>query len=121
MTNGPMSEQSAQLVAEVVVPDLGQTVAFLVALGFRVERTTQTFAVLRWESSYLFVAEDSDALSEKRWVNIRVIVPSADAMCQRVAQIGGRIVTTVADRPYGLRDFVVAAPGGVEIRFAQIL
>jgi catechol 2,3-dioxygenase-like lactoylglutathione lyase family enzyme len=121
MTNPPLSEQSAQLVAEAVVPDLNQTVAFLVALGFRVDRTTQGFAVLRWENSYLFVAEDSGALTEKRWVNIRVIVPSADAMWEKVAQIGGRIVTTIADRPYGLRDFVLAAPGGVEIRFAQIL
>ena len=121
MTNGLVSEQSAQLVAEVVVPDLRQTLAFLVALGFRVDRTTQTFAVLRWESSYLFVAEDPDALAEKRWVNIRVIVPNVDTMWEKVAQIGGRILTTVADRPYGLRDFVVAGPGGVEIRFAQIL
>jgi hypothetical protein len=121
MTNGPLSEQSAQLAAEVVVPDLGQTVAFLVAVGFRVERTTRTFAVLRWENSYLFVAEDSDALAEKRWVNIRVIVPSVDTMWKKVEQIGGRIITTVADRPYGLRDFVVAAPGGLEIRFAQVL
>jgi hypothetical protein len=41
-------------------------------------------------------------------------------MWKKVALIGGRIITTVADRPYGLRDFVVAGPGGVEIRFAQI-
>jgi catechol 2,3-dioxygenase-like lactoylglutathione lyase family enzyme len=121
MTNESISEQSAQLVAEVVVPDLSETVAFLIALGFRVERTTQTFAVLRWESSYLFVAEDAGALAETRWINIRVIVPSVDAMWEMVAQLGGRIVTTVGDRPYGLRDFIVAAPGGLEIRFAQIL
>jgi hypothetical protein len=77
--------------------------------------------VLRWENSYLFVAEDLNALAEKRWVNIRVIVPNVDTMWEKVAQIGGRILTTVADRPYGLRDFVVAGPGRVEIRFAQIL
>jgi hypothetical protein len=33
-----MSENSAQLVAEVVVPDARETIDFLVALGFRVER-----------------------------------------------------------------------------------
>jgi len=115
------SENSAQLVAEVVVSGLDQTVAFLVALGFRIERTTDVFAVLRWEDAYLFVAEDPNAVAEGRWVNIRVIVPSADAMWEKVAQVGGRIVTTIADRPYGLRDFVVASPGGLEIRFAQKL
>ncbi|HXH92368.1 MAG TPA: VOC family protein [Thermoanaerobaculia bacterium] len=115
-----MSENSAQLVAEVVVPDLGKTIDFLTALGFRVERIDGTFAVLRWDDSYLFVAEDAGAKTTARWINIRVIVPDVDAMWSKATQLG-RIVTMIGDRSYGLRDFIVAGPFGVEIRFAQII
>jgi hypothetical protein len=115
-----MSEDSAQLVAEVVVPDLGQTIDFLTALGFRVARIDGTFAVLRWDDSYLFVAEDAGATTTSRWINIRVIVPDVDAMWAKATQLG-RIVSTIGDRNYGLRDFIVAGPFDVEIRFAQVI
>jgi len=116
-----MSEDSAQLVAELVVPHLGETVAFLARLGFRVARDSGTFAVLRWDDCYLFVAEDAAATVENRWINIRVIVPDADVMWEKATRLGARIVTTIGDRPYGLRDFIVAGPGGIEIRFAQVI
>lgn len=115
-----MSENSAQLVAEVVVPHVGQTIDFLVALGFRVERIDGTFAVLRWDDSYLFVAENDGATTTARWINIRVIVPDVDVMWLKAKELG-RIVNTIGDRTYGLRDFIVAGPGGVEIRFAQVI
>jgi catechol 2,3-dioxygenase-like lactoylglutathione lyase family enzyme len=115
-----MSESSAQLVAEVVVPDLKETIDFLVALGFRVERIDGTFVVLRWDDSYLFVAENAGASTASRWINIRVIVPDVDAMWAKSKQLG-RIVNAIGDRSYGLRDFIVAGPGGVEIRFAQVI
>ncbi len=115
-----MSESSAQLVAEVVVPDLGKTIDFLTALGFRVERVDGTFVVLRWDDSYLFVAENAGAMTTARWINIRVIVPDVDAMWLKATQLG-HTVTMIGDRTYGLRDFIVAGPGGVEIRFAQVI
>jgi hypothetical protein len=115
-----MSENSAQLVGEVVVPELGKTIDFLVALGFRVERVDGTFVVLRWDDSYLFVAENAGATTTSRWINIRVMVPDVDAMWLKAQQLG-RIVNTIGDRTYGLRDFIVAGPGGVEIRFAQVI
>jgi catechol 2,3-dioxygenase-like lactoylglutathione lyase family enzyme len=118
---GSTAERSAQLVTEVVVPELDRTVAFLVALGFRVERATPTFAVLRWEDAYLFVAENTQAQIEQRWVGIRIMVPSVDAMMQKVADLGGRVRTSIVDQPYGLRDFVVLAPGGLDVRFAEII
>lgn len=121
MTDHSPSEQSAQLVAEIVVPDFGQTVDFLVALGFSVERITGTFGVLRWDNSYLFVEGNPRVTVEKRWINIRVMVANAQAMLEKVASIGGKIVSPLTDRDYGLKDFVVAGPAGVEIRFAQVI
>jgi hypothetical protein len=115
-----MSEDSAQLVAEIVVPNLGETMPFLDALGFRVERIDGTFAVLRWDDAYLFVAEDRNAIVESRWINIRVIVADVDAVWEKAAGLG-RIVSSIGDRNYGLRDFIIGGPGGIEIRFAQVL
>ncbi|HXI11178.1 MAG TPA: VOC family protein [Thermoanaerobaculia bacterium] len=115
------SDPTAQLVAEIVVTDLPVTVDYLVALGFTVERTSETFAVLRWDSSRVFIAQDSAATVVERWVNIRVIVADVDAMWKKVARVGGLVVSTIGDRSYGLRDFIVRGPGGVEIRFGQFL
>lgn len=121
MTVRAVSDPGAQLVAEVVVPDLKVTLDYLVSLGFIVERTSETFAVLRWESSRLFLAQDSAATVVERWVNIRVIVPDVDAMWDKVARVGGQVISAIGDRSYGLRDFIVRGPGGVEIRFGQFL
>ncbi len=115
------TENDAQLVTEVVVPDLARTLAFLVALGFRVDRKDGGFAVLRWDEAFLFVAEDLRAIAERRWVNVRVMVPDADAIRTRAIQLGGELAAEIGDRSYGLRDFIVRVPGGIEIRFAQIL
>lgn len=115
------SEHSAQLVTEMVVPDLAKTVAFLVEMGFVTERVTGGFAVLRWDDALLFVAENAVAAVPARWCNVRVMVPDADAMLEQAQSLGGRILTAIGDRSYGLRDFVVLIPGGVEIRFAQRL
>jgi catechol 2,3-dioxygenase-like lactoylglutathione lyase family enzyme len=117
----PAIENDAQLVTELVVPNLSETVAFLVALGFRVDRTDGGFAVLRWNDAFLFVAEDPGALVEHRWANVRVIVPDAAVMRTRAVQLDGMIVSEIGDRSYGLRDFIVQGPGGIEIRFAEIL
>jgi predicted enzyme related to lactoylglutathione lyase len=116
-----MSEDSAQLVAEIVVPNLGETMAFLEALGFRTERIDGTFAVLRWDDAYLFIAEDAGATVKERWINVRVIVPDVDAMLEKATRLGGRVVSSIGDRDYGLRDFIVSGPGGIEIRFAQVI
>jgi hypothetical protein len=48
------------------------------------------------------------------------MVPVVDAMWEKATRLG-RIVTTIGDRSYGLRDFIVAGPGAVEIRFAQVM
>lgn len=114
-------EFSAQLVSECVVPDLDRTLAFLLELGFVVQRRTGGFAVLRWDDALLFVAEDPRAVTGKRWFNVRVLVPDVDAMWRKAAEMRAPVINPIGDRSYGLRDFVIEAPGGVEVRFAQVL
>jgi catechol 2,3-dioxygenase-like lactoylglutathione lyase family enzyme len=118
---GSAAERTSQLVAEFVVPDLDETLAFLLAVGFRLERRAGAFAVLQWEGSRLFLAENAAASVEKRWSNVRVLVSDVDEVWARVVRMGAPIAVPIGDRDFGLRDFIVAAPGAVEIRFAQPL
>jgi catechol 2,3-dioxygenase-like lactoylglutathione lyase family enzyme len=119
--SGSIEEQSAQLVVEVVGPDLERSVEFYTALGFEIERRTGRFAVVRWGRSYLFLSQDSRAVTGSRWTNVRVIVPDVDEAWNRVNRLGVPVVVTIGDRPYGLRDFTIADPAGFEVRFAQEL
>jgi uncharacterized glyoxalase superfamily protein PhnB len=49
------------------------------------------------------------------------MVADVDAHWTRAIAVGARIVTPIADRYYGLRDFTIADPDGIGIRFASLL
>lgn len=119
--SAPDTELDAQGVVEIVGSDLEALLSFYRALGFRIERRTGAFAVLKGFGMRVFVAESADAPNYNRWVNLRIIVPDVDMVWTCVNAIGLRIVHSVTDRSYGLRDFVLSDPGGFEIRFAQVL
>jgi uncharacterized glyoxalase superfamily protein PhnB len=46
------------------------------------------------------------------------MVPDVDAWWRRATDVGARVLSPVADRDYGLRDFTIADPDGFGIRFA---
>jgi hypothetical protein len=69
----------------------------------------------------MFLAENAAAPASNRWVNVRIIVPDVDAVWSGVGEIGLPVAHPIADRPYGLRDFVLMDPCGFEVRFAQVL
>jgi catechol 2,3-dioxygenase-like lactoylglutathione lyase family enzyme len=118
---GSLEERTAQGVVEVVVPDLGAALAFYRRLGFAVERETPTFVTLRWERTFLFLAQNPDAGTAPRWASLRIVVADVDAVWARVSELQLPIGTSIADRQYGLRDFTVRDPAGFEVRFAQVL
>jgi catechol 2,3-dioxygenase-like lactoylglutathione lyase family enzyme len=117
----PGTELDAQGVVEVVGVNLDALLSFYEALGFRTERRTGSFAVVNGYGMRVFLAEDSNALIGPRWTNVRIVVPDVDLVWECTKSLGLPIVHMVGDRPYGLRDFVVADPSGFEIRFAQTL
>ena len=49
--------------------------------------------------------------------NVRVMVPDVDAWWRRAAEMRARVLASIADRYYGLRDFTIADPDGFGIRF----
>jgi catechol 2,3-dioxygenase-like lactoylglutathione lyase family enzyme len=116
---GELPELTAQGVVEVVVPNLAAAVTFYGDIGFTVERETPSFVVLRYEETYLFLAQNADAPVTPRWTNVRIVVSNVDAVWRRVKERDLPIGSPIDDRPYGLRDFTVRDPAGFEVRFAQ--
>jgi catechol 2,3-dioxygenase-like lactoylglutathione lyase family enzyme len=124
-------DPTEQLVTEIVVTDIRRSVDFYRRLGFELLRGGGDFVELTWEGHRLFLAELTafrDVSAAVRTppppfpvANVRVMVPDVDE-CWRLANaIGARIVTAIADRHYGLRDFTIADPDGFGVRFASVL
>jgi catechol 2,3-dioxygenase-like lactoylglutathione lyase family enzyme len=118
---GTPGELEAQGVVEVVVPDLIRALTFYRRVGFSVERETPTFVVLRWESTFFFIAQNPDATIAPRWASLRIIVADVNVVWSRIMQLQLPIGIPIDDRAYGLRDFTVKDPAGFEIRFAQVI
>ena len=45
------------------------------------------------------------------------MVPDVERCWRRAGEIGARVVSPIADRYYGLRDFTIADPDGFGVRF----
>ena len=121
-------DPTEQLVTEIVVRDIRRSTAFYRRLGFALLRDAGDFVELTWEDHRLFLAEasafhdvehvESSVAPQFPPANIRVMVPRVDDHWELVRELGARVVTPIADRYYGLRDFTIADPDGFGIRFA---
>jgi catechol 2,3-dioxygenase-like lactoylglutathione lyase family enzyme len=124
-------DSTEQLVTEIVVSDIRRSTAFYVRLGFSLLRDGGDFVELTWEDHRLFLAEvsaflgvdhvESPAPSQFPPANIRVMVPRVDDYWRLAGELGARIVVPIGDRYYGLRDFTIADPDGIGVRFATTL
>ncbi len=114
-----------QLVTEVFARDIGRSVAFYRKLGFELLRDDGGFVELGWEGHRLFL---SDELKDKMKAgtglpqgNIRVMVPNVDDYWALSQELGAQVLSPIADRSYGLRDFTIADPDGFGVRFGTRL
>ena len=109
-----------QLVVEVFVRDLGRSVNFYSRLGFELKRREDHFAELIWEDHLFFLDERSDAPTPGDFpsANVRIMVPNVDHYWNLANELKARIVLPIADRYYGLRDFIMTDPDGFGLRFA---
>jgi catechol 2,3-dioxygenase-like lactoylglutathione lyase family enzyme len=123
-------DPTEQLVTEIVVRNIRDSVAFYIRLGFELLRDGGDFVELTWEGHRLFLAELSafrdahNAAVETPpfpLANVRVMVPDVDECWKLANEIGARIIIPLADRYYGLRDFTIADPDGFGVRFASEL
>jgi catechol 2,3-dioxygenase-like lactoylglutathione lyase family enzyme len=124
-------DPTEQLVTEIVVKDIQRSTSFYRLLGFALLRDGGDFVELTWENHRLFLAQPSafreadsaksSPVSQFPRANIRVMVPNVDDYWKRVNEIGAPIIVPIADRYYGLRDFIIADPDGFGVRFASRL
>jgi len=117
-------------VTEIVVRDIKQSTKFYCELGFEILRDARDCVELTWEDHQLHIAElsayheigtDTVELPEPPKflvANIRIMVPNVDDYWKLVKEMGAQIVIPIADRYYGLRDFIISDPDGFGVRFA---
>jgi catechol 2,3-dioxygenase-like lactoylglutathione lyase family enzyme len=119
----PYVDAGQQLVAEIYVRDLARARDFLSAFGFEVVREEPDFVELRWEQSLLFLerVENYPDPPAMPVANIRVMVPDVDDYWRKALANGARVIRPIGDRYYGLRDFTIAGPDGIALRFATVL
>jgi len=116
----PMQEQ---LVLELYVPNISASAEFYQRLGFRLLRAEPHFVELAWGQGVLYLEETADAPPSNGPIvgNVRVLVDDVDRYWSLAQELGCTVVKPIADRYYGLRDFTIAGPDGVGLRFASRL
>jgi catechol 2,3-dioxygenase-like lactoylglutathione lyase family enzyme len=117
------SDVYEQLVIELYVRDFKVSCAFYQAFGFRMVRDEGDFAELQWEDALLFLEADPNAPPPPSFPvgNIRILVPNVDDYWTLSQQMGVQVIRPVENRSYGLRDFTIAGPDGLGLRFATRL
>jgi catechol 2,3-dioxygenase-like lactoylglutathione lyase family enzyme len=117
---GDASELTHQLVVEVTVSDLENSLPIYTSLGFTLERRDGGFVSLRFGNARLFLDEDANLqpMPGKSRANVRILVPDVDVVWSKAQSLGLQVEQPIADKYYGLRDFTVRDPDGFGLRFA---
>ena len=111
-----------QLVVEFYTRDIKSSTRFYQSFGFEVVRDNGNFVALRWEDSLLFLEEVADApMPDDPAGNIRIMVANVDHYWDLAQRLGARVTRPIENRYYGLRDFTIAGPDGLGLRFATRL
>jgi catechol 2,3-dioxygenase-like lactoylglutathione lyase family enzyme len=120
--NSP-GDVNEQLVIELYVRDFKVSCAFYQAFGFRMVRDEGDFAELQWEDALLFLEANPKGPPPPSFPvgNMRILVPNVDDYWTLSQQMGVQVIRPVENRSYGLRDFTIAGPDGLGLRFATRL
>ncbi|MBW1980830.1 MAG: VOC family protein [Deltaproteobacteria bacterium] len=112
-----------QLVVVFYVVDIRESSEFYLGYGFETVRDEGSFMELKWEESRLFLVELPDAPPPPPQPigNMRIMVPDVDEYWRRAREKRATILRPIGDRAYGLRDFIIAGPDGLALRFATRL
>ena len=112
-----------QLVIEFYVRNVKESCEFYRGLGFDVVRDAGNCVELKWEDALLFLEETKDAPLPPPYPigNIRIMVPNIDDYWTLAKKLGAQVIRPIEHRSYGLRDFTIAGPDGLGLRFATRL
>jgi catechol 2,3-dioxygenase-like lactoylglutathione lyase family enzyme len=116
-------KQGEQLVIALYVLNIKESSGFYESYGFEVVRDEGTFMELKWEDSRLFLSAvpGTPPPPAKPIGNMRVMVPDVDAYWTLANKMGAKILSPIKAQYYGLRDFIIAGPDGLALRFATWL
>ncbi len=126
----------SDVLVELHVPDLAVAKRFYRRFGFRVAREEDArdgngYLVMRRGGSVLCFWGGTPAVrahsyfrrfpsTRKRGYAVEIVVPVGDLdAAYRVARRAGRVVSDVAERDWGARDFRVEDPFGFYLRFTE--
>ena len=117
------AQMHEQLVLELYTRDISASVEFYQRFGFRLLRAESHLVELGWDQAQIYLEEVADAPESGGRIvgNIRVLVPDVDRYWALAQELGCTVIWPIEDRYYGLRDFTIAAPDGVGLRFATRL
>jgi catechol 2,3-dioxygenase-like lactoylglutathione lyase family enzyme len=115
--------QGEQLVVALYVRDIKKSSEFYRSYGFEVLRDEGTFMELKWEDARLFLSEVPGTSPPPANLigNVRIMVPDVDKYWHLANEKEATILSPIEDRYYGLRDFIIAGPDGLALRFATWL
>jgi catechol 2,3-dioxygenase-like lactoylglutathione lyase family enzyme len=115
--------QGEQLVVALYVQDIKESIEFYRSYRFEVLRDEGTFVELKWEDARLFLSEvpGTPPPPANPIGNMRIMVPNVDEYWNLANEKGATILSPIEDRYYGLRDFIIAGPDGLALRFATWL
>jgi uncharacterized glyoxalase superfamily protein PhnB len=122
------------IAPEFFVPDVDEAVRFYTEVfGFALQRAESTagrstFAIVRLGGAMIMLMHQAYYTGSKdelqlrgAGLDIRVMVADVDAMYRRAKTAGLPLMHDIADREYGLRDFIVRDLNGFRLRFASPL
>jgi catechol 2,3-dioxygenase-like lactoylglutathione lyase family enzyme len=109
-----------QLVVALYVCNINESSEFYQSYGFEVVRDEGTFMEMQWEDARLFLSAVPGTPPPPATPigNMRVMVPNVDHYWTLANKMGAKILSPIEDQYYGLRDFIIAGPDGLAIRFA---
>jgi catechol 2,3-dioxygenase-like lactoylglutathione lyase family enzyme len=122
------NERLVIVAPEFLVRNLQASLQFYTkGLGFEVLRRDPDFAVVGIGEAHILLVVAHETPEVKAWLesgprgvgfNVRIMVDDVDAIYKRAKAASAFFVDDIADRAYGLRDFMIADVDGFVLRFA---
>ena len=110
----------------LAVKDLGIAAAYFIdKLGFDRDFTAPGWEFLSFGIFKVMLGECPDEMTAEATGNhswfAHVLVENVDEVYHEFIGRGATILSTIADRPWGIRDFSVVTPDGHRITFGQLI
>ncbi|MEP7149537.1 MAG: VOC family protein [Acidobacteriota bacterium] len=110
----------------LAVKDLAvEATYYIEKLGFERDFTAPGWEFLSFGEFKVMLGECADALravetGDHSWF-AHCLVENVDAVSQELIERGAKILSPIANKPWGIRDFTVVTPDGHRIVFGQLI